>query len=143
MRLHQQECHAPQLPCVLAQAPCPLCHRGWRYGGRHSKDDESGLLQAGLHCCIGKSCACHCRGGSYLCQCGCCQGGAYCRLRATCCGGECGHAPQASSQLGHNCASVVTCLVNRMVNIVGTSAKDRGCIYPHHVCCGMQLQVGS
>ncbi len=30
-----------------------------------------------------------------------------------------------------------------MVNIVGTSAKDRGCNCPHHACCGMQLQVGS
>jgi hypothetical protein len=30
-----------------------------------------------------------------------------------------------------------------MVDIVGTSAKDRGCNCPHHTCCGMQLQVGS
>jgi hypothetical protein len=30
-----------------------------------------------------------------------------------------------------------------MVDIVGTSAKDRGCNCPFHNCCGMQLQVGS
>jgi hypothetical protein len=30
-----------------------------------------------------------------------------------------------------------------MVNIVGTSAKERGRNCPHHACCGMQLQVGS
>jgi hypothetical protein len=30
-----------------------------------------------------------------------------------------------------------------MVDIVGTSAKDRGRNCPFHNCCGMQLQVGS
>jgi hypothetical protein len=30
-----------------------------------------------------------------------------------------------------------------MVDIVGTSAEDRGCNCPHNACCGMQLQVGS
>jgi hypothetical protein len=30
-----------------------------------------------------------------------------------------------------------------MFNIVGISAKDRGCNCPFHDCCGMQLQVGS
>jgi hypothetical protein len=46
-------------------------------------------------------------------------------------------------QLGGNCASIVACLVNMMVNIVGNSAKDRGRNCPFHDCCGMQLQVGS
>ena len=46
-----------------------------------------------------------------------------------------GRAPQ----LRGNCASVVICLVNTMVNIVGTSAKDRGRNCPFHTCCGMQL----
>jgi hypothetical protein len=50
-----------------------------------------------------------------------------------------GRAPQ----LGGNCASVVACLVNTMVDIIGTSAKDRGHNCPFHACCGMQLQVGS
>jgi hypothetical protein len=50
-----------------------------------------------------------------------------------------GQAPQ----LGGNHAIVVACLKNMMVNIVGTSAKDRGCNCPFHDCCGMQLQVGS
>jgi hypothetical protein len=30
-----------------------------------------------------------------------------------------------------------------VVDIVGTSAKDRGRSFPFHNCCGMQLQVGS
>jgi hypothetical protein len=30
-----------------------------------------------------------------------------------------------------------------MVDIVGISAKDRGCNCPFHDCCEMQLQVGS
>jgi hypothetical protein len=46
-------------------------------------------------------------------------------------------------QLGGNHASVVACLANTMVNIVGTYTKDRGCNCPFHDCCGMQLQVGS
>jgi hypothetical protein len=46
-------------------------------------------------------------------------------------------------QLGSEHASIVTHLVNKLVNIVGTSAKDRGCNCPFHDCCGMQLQVGS
>jgi hypothetical protein len=50
-----------------------------------------------------------------------------------------GRAPQ----LGGDHASIVTCLVNTLVNIVGTSAKDRGRNCPFHDCCGMQLQVGS
>ncbi len=50
-----------------------------------------------------------------------------------------GRAPQ----LGGHCASVVACLVNMMVDIVGTYAKDRGCNCPFHYCCGMQLQVRS
>jgi hypothetical protein len=50
-----------------------------------------------------------------------------------------GRAPQ----LGGNHASIVACLVNTMVDIVGTSAKDRGCNCPFHDCCGRQLQVGS
>jgi hypothetical protein len=52
------------------------------------------------------------------------------------------HTVQAP-QLGRNCASVVACLVNMMVDIVGTSTKDRGRNCPYHACCGMQLQVGS
>jgi hypothetical protein len=50
-----------------------------------------------------------------------------------------GRAPQ----LGGDHASVVACLVNTMVNIVGTNANDRGCNCLFHNCCGMQLQVGS
>jgi hypothetical protein len=46
-------------------------------------------------------------------------------------------------QLGGDRASVVACLVNMMVDIVGTNAKDRGRNCPFHDCCGMQLQVGS
>jgi hypothetical protein len=46
-------------------------------------------------------------------------------------------------QLGGDHASIVACLVNTMVNIVGTSAKDRGCNCPFYDCCGRQLQVGS
>ncbi len=46
-------------------------------------------------------------------------------------------------QLGGNRASVVACLVNTMVDIIGNSAKNRGCNCPFHACCGMQLQVGS
>ncbi len=34
--------------------------------------------------------------------------------------------PGWAPQLGHNRVSIVACLVNTMVNIVGTSAKDRG-----------------
>jgi hypothetical protein len=49
-----------------------------------------------------------------------------------------GRAPQ----LGGDHASVVACLVNTMVDIVGTNAKDRGCNCPFHDCCGMQLQAG-
>jgi hypothetical protein len=51
--------------------------------------------------------------------------------------------PRQAPQLGCNRASIVACLVNTMVDIVGTSAKDRGRNCPHHTCCGMQLQVGS
>jgi hypothetical protein len=50
-----------------------------------------------------------------------------------------GQAPQ----LGGYHASVVACLVNTLVDIVGTSAKDKGCNCPFHDCCGMQLQVGN
>jgi hypothetical protein len=50
-----------------------------------------------------------------------------------------GRAPQ----LEGNHASVVACLVNTMVNIVGTNTNNRGCNCPFHDCCGMQLQVGS
>ncbi len=50
-----------------------------------------------------------------------------------------GRAPQS----GGDHASIVACLVNTMVDTVGTSAKDRECNYPLHNCCGMQLQVGS
>jgi hypothetical protein len=46
-------------------------------------------------------------------------------------------------QLGGDHASVVAQLVNTLVVIVGTYAKDRGCNCPFHDCCGMQLQVGS
>ncbi len=51
--------------------------------------------------------------------------------------------PGRAPQLGRNRASVVARLVNTMVDIVGTSTKDRGHNCPHHTCCGMQLQVGS
>jgi hypothetical protein len=34
-------------------------------------------------------------------------------------------------QVGGNRASIVTCLVSTMVDIVGTSAKDRGCNFPY------------
>jgi hypothetical protein len=50
-----------------------------------------------------------------------------------------GRAPQ----LGGNHVSIVSCLVNTMVNIVGTNINNRGCNCPFHNCCGMQLQVGS
>jgi hypothetical protein len=50
-----------------------------------------------------------------------------------------GRAPQ----LGGYHASIVACLVNTMVDIIGTSAKNRRCNCPFHDCCGMQLQVGS
>ncbi len=46
-------------------------------------------------------------------------------------------------QLGGHHASIVACLVNTLVDIVGTSAKDRGRNCPFHDCCGMQVQVGS
>jgi hypothetical protein len=46
-------------------------------------------------------------------------------------------------QLRRNRASVLAHLVNTMVDILGISAKDRGCNCPYHACCGMQLQVGS
>jgi hypothetical protein len=49
-----------------------------------------------------------------------------------------GRAPQ----LGGNHASIVACLVNAMVDIVGTYAMDRGHNCPFHICCGMKLQVG-
>jgi hypothetical protein len=51
--------------------------------------------------------------------------------------------PVQAPRLGGGCASIVACLVNMMVAIVGTSAKDRGRNCPYHACCGMQLQVGS
>ncbi len=38
---------------------------------------------------------------------------------------------------GGDCLSVVACLVNTMVDIVGTYAKDRGCNCPFHACCEM------
>ncbi len=44
---------------------------------------------------------------------------------------------------GGDRASIVACLVNMIVNIVGTYAKDRECNCPFHACCEMQLQVGS
>jgi hypothetical protein len=53
MRLQQQGCHTLQLHTVPDQAPCPLCHCGWCYGGSDSKDNKSGLLQAGTHCYVG------------------------------------------------------------------------------------------
>jgi hypothetical protein len=46
-------------------------------------------------------------------------------------------------QSGGDPASIVAHLVNVMVNIVGTNAKDRGSNCPFQACCGMQLQVGS
>jgi hypothetical protein len=46
-------------------------------------------------------------------------------------------------QLGGNRASIVACLVNTMVNIVGTNTNNMGRNCPFHNCCGMQLQVGS
>ncbi len=46
-------------------------------------------------------------------------------------------------QWGGNHASIVPCLVNTMVDIIGTYAKDRGRNCTFHDCCGMQLQVGS
>jgi hypothetical protein len=51
--------------------------------------------------------------------------------------------PGRATQLGHDRASIVAHLVNTMVDIVGTSAKDRGCNCPHRTCCGTKLQVGS
>jgi hypothetical protein len=45
--------------------------------------------------------------------------------------------------LGGDRASIVACLVNAMVDIIGTNAKDKGRNCPFHDCCGMQLQVGS
>jgi hypothetical protein len=51
--------------------------------------------------------------------------------------------PGRAPRLGRDSASVVACLVNTMVDIVGTSTSDRGCNCSHHTCCGMQLQVGS
>jgi hypothetical protein len=68
VHLHQQGCHALRLPCMPDQVPGPLCQCGCRYSGRDGKDDESGLSQADLRCCIGNSCACRRRGGDYLCQ---------------------------------------------------------------------------
>ncbi len=46
-------------------------------------------------------------------------------------------------QLGRDRACIVACLVNKMVDIVGTFTNNRGRNCPHHACCGMQLQVGS
>ncbi len=40
-------------------------------------------------------------------------------------------------------ATIVLHLTNIMVDIVGTSANDRGCCCAHHSCCGLQLQAGS
>ncbi len=130
-----------RLPCVPDQAPGPLCHCGWRYGGRNGEDVESGSCKQARVATLATTAP------------------AIAGEAATSANeAVAGEAPTAAygppavaesaamhpgraPQLGRNHVSVVACLVNTMVNIVGTSAEDRGCNCPHHACCGMQLQV--
>jgi hypothetical protein len=141
--LHQRGHHAARLPCMPDQAPHLLCHCGWCYGSCDGKDDISGLLQAGLHCCICNSCACSCQEAATF------TNGFVVREAPTAAYGPPAVAesaampPRRATQLGCNCASVVAHMVNTIFDIVGISAKDRGCSCPHHTCCGMLLQVGS
>ena len=49
---------------------------------------------------------------------------------------------QPAAPYGRARATVLTRILNTMVDIVGTSAEDRGRSCSHHTCCGHQIEKG-